>query len=116
MEIRIELWFLLEQIIIAILFSMAVGKFHETIHLITAKLLGYKVKYFKLWRNETDVDIQDTDPNWKKIARAPYYVMFPLGVVLIIVGWYYSLGLFVAGIGTIIMHLVTFNLEGKDGK
>lgn len=101
--------------IVALVICLIAGKFHEVLHVVVAKKYGYKIKSFALWKNEVDVDIEADDPNLKKIANAPYFVMFPLGVCLILVGWFIDfLGILVAGVGIILMHSVTVFLEGRE--
>jgi len=107
--------------IIAIIIALVAGKFHEVIHALRAKQLGYKVNKISLWKNETDIAIEDDDPNVKDIAMAPYYVMLPLGFILIVFGYYlltiqsmFFLGIMVAGVAIVFLHLLSLKFEGKD--
>jgi len=101
--------------VVAILIAVPCGKIHELIHVYSAKKLGYKINKIEWWKNEVDIAIEQDDPNNKKIARAPYYVMIPFSIILIIIGWQLKfLGVGVAGVGLLLMHLVTFKLEGRE--
>jgi len=107
--------------IIALVITLVIGKLHEVIHMVTAQRLGYKVTGFKLWKNEVDVDIKPDDPNFRKIANAPYYIMIPVGIALTIVGLFlypgeFFLGIFIAGVATLFLHGLSFLVEGKDVK
>jgi len=107
--------------IIALIIALAAGKAHEVIHAMRAKQLGYKVNKITLWKNETDIAIADDDPNVRRIAMAPYYVMLPLGFILIVFGYYlltiqsmFFLGIMIAGIAIVFLHLLSMKFEGKD--
>lgn len=107
--------------IIALVIALILGKLHEVIHAIRAKQLGYKVNKISLWKNETDIDIKEDDPNFKKIARTPYYVMFPIGFLFIIIGYYmwtvrnpFYFGVIIGGIAIIFLHILSLRYEGKD--
>lgn len=101
--------------------ALLLAKTHEVIHYAVAKKMGYKINGFKLWKNEVDVDIKPDDPNFKKIARAPYYVLIPVGALLVIWGVLmypgeYFLGILVAGVTILFLHCLSFPFEGKDIK
>lgn len=109
--------------IIAMVIALVAGKSHELIHALRAKQLGYTVKKITLWKNETDIDITEDDPNYKKISRAPYYVMFPLGTCLIVCGYYlwtiripYYLGVLIAGVAIIFLHVLSIKFETTEPK
>jgi len=103
--------------VVAIAIVVPCGKIHELIHVYMAKKLGYKINYIKLWKNEVDIEIEPDDPNSRKIANAPYYVMIPFSIILIWLGWHFKfLGIGVAGVGLLLMHLVTFKLEGRESE
>jgi hypothetical protein len=106
---------------IAMVIALLLAKTHEVIHYVVAKKMGYKINGFKLWKNEVDVDIKPDDPNFKKIARAPYYVLIPVGALLVIWGVLmypgeYFLGILVAGVTILFLHCLSFPFEGKDIK
>lgn len=100
---------------VAIGIAVPCGKLHELFHVYSAKKLGYKINKIEWWKNEVDIAIEQDDPNNAKIARAPYYFMIPFSIILIILGWQFKfLGVGVAGVGLLLMHLVTFKLEGRE--
>jgi hypothetical protein len=108
-------YWIIIQVIIAIVICMALGKVHEYLHMRKAKQLGYAIKSFKWFRNETDVDIQPDDPNVRKIAYAPYIVLVPTGWLLFILGFVIdSFGIFLGGIGTLVIHGLSLGKEGKS--
>jgi len=101
--------------IVAFVICLIAGKVHELLHVYVAKKYGYTITSFALWKNEVDIDIEPDDPNVKKIAHAPYFVMFPLGGILVVLGWYIDfLGILVAGVGIVLMHSVTVFLEERE--
>jgi len=107
--------------LIALVIALVSGKFHEVIHYVVARRLGYKVNSFSLWKNEVDVAIEPTDPNYKKIAVAPYLFFYPFGTVMLLLGIYLFpsdlfLGFLVAGIAILFLHTLSFFYEGKDVK
>lgn len=107
--------------IIAIIIAVSCGKIHELLHVVRAKQLGYKINKIEWWKNEVDIAITQDDPNNKAIGRFPYYVMIPASIIMIVVGWQpwnsifpWFLGITIAGIGLLLMHLVTLPFEGRE--
>jgi len=119
--------------LIAIAIVMPLSKAHELIHVYAAKKLGYKCTRFEIWKNQVEIHKGDcdgkcgdtcftkSDPNWKKIAYAPYYYLIPVGLMFTIAGIYlfnYSdlicLGLTVGGVGTLFVNLLSIKMEGRD--
>jgi len=110
------LW-LIGQTALAIVIALIIGKVHEYFHVREAKKLGYKITGFAFWKNEVDIAIKPDDPNVDKIARAPYYYMIPLSIILIPIGYFvWQPGIIVAGIGSLIMHSVSIFVEGREGE
>lgn len=108
---------LLLHTVLGMAIAVALGWLHEFLHMYAAIRLGYKVNNINLRMNETDIDITEDDPNFKKIALAPYYVNFPLAILLVVVGIYLNfLGIIIGGVATILLHSVTVWVEGKDLK
>jgi len=121
-------------IFVAISITLPLGKFHELLHVVKAKQLGYKCTKFSLWKNEIEIHRKDCDgkckdtcftkenPHWKTVGYAPYFVMFPLGFLLIVLGlqpWQggtFILGVFVAGIAVILLHCLSLPFEGKNDR
>ena len=101
--------------VVALAIAIPCGKAHEFIHIIAAKRLGYKINKIEWWKNEVDIAINQDDPNNRKIARAPYYVMIPFSLILIYLGWHFMfLGVGIAGVGILFLHILTFKFEGRD--
>lgn len=102
-------------LVVAILIVTPTGTLHEWLHTRKARQLGYEVVHTNYRTNETEVKIEPDDPNVKVIGNAPYYVLFPLGAIIIIVGYIFSiLGVIVGGIAILFLHAISFWLEGED--
>ena len=101
---------------IAICIAVPFGTVHEYLHMRKAKQLGCKVTKGKRFKNETIVDT--TDPvKVKKIGRAPYPILVPLATVILVIGIYFMhVGLIVGGGGTILIHAISYPLEGREEK
>jgi len=103
------------QTIIAVIIVTPMGTIHELIHVWKAKKLGYEVTKIDLRRNATHVKIEADDPNHKRIAAAPYYFMFPIGIIISIIGYITGIiGILVGGITILFLHSLSFWLEGED--
>ena len=51
----------------------------------------------------------------KKIGNAPYLVLIPISIAILVAGFYYSyLALIFAGIASLVMHGISFPSEGKE--
>ena len=107
--------------ILAMVIALVAGKVHEVIHAVRARQLGYKVNKITWWKNETNIAISDDDPNVKKIAMAPYYVMIPFGGFLIWLGYVmwtlknmFYFGVLIGGVAIIFLHILSMKFEGKD--
>ena len=100
-------------IIIAIIIAVPCGTLHEYLHVRKAIKLGYKAKV-NFRRNETEIDVPPDSPDVKKIARAPYVVMIPLSLFLILIGYYIKFGILIGGVCVLFLHIISYPLEGKD--
>jgi len=102
--------------IIAICIAVPFGTVHEYLHMRKAKQLGCKVTKGPKFKNETIVDT--TDPVLvKKIGKAPYVVLVPLATIILVIGIYLiHIGLIVGGGGTLLIHIISYPLEGKERK
>ena len=102
--------------LVALCIAVPFGTAHEYLHMRKAKQLGCKVSKGKRFKNETIVDT--TDPvKIKKIGRAPYIVLVPLATIILIIGIYLAnIGLMVGGGGTILIHAISYPLEGREEK
>ena len=104
--------------ILAIGIVLILGFLHEGLHYYQAIRLSYKPKW---WRTKVRMGFEiehDNSKQWqsdnKKIARLPYVVIIPISVFIFSFGLYFNvLGLMIAGIGTILLHGVSYPLEGK---
>ena len=101
--------------IIAAIIAVGFGAFHEYLHRRKAKLLGCKVKSTNWRKNETVIDTGNDPVKIKQIARAPYVVIVPLAIGILLMGIYYMhIGLMVGGGGTLFLHVISYPLEGRD--
>ena len=101
--------------VIAIAILLPCGWLHEYLHCVAARKLGYKVTSMNLRRNETDIKISPDDPNVKKISNAPYYILVPFGIILLVIGIGFGiLGVGIAGVGILFLHSLSFWFEGKE--
>ena len=99
--------------IIALVLAVSMGMFHEHLHKRKAIALGCKVESMSLVKNETIVDTDDP-VLIKQIARAPYVVIVPINIVILIIGLYFmQLGLIIGAGATLLLHAVSYNIEGK---
>jgi hypothetical protein len=108
---------------IAITIVLFIGFLHESLHYYVAIKLGYKPKWFRtkirmgftIDHKRSGVAPGRWPENKKKIAMLPYYVIIPLSILLIVVGFYLDfIGIWVAGIGSILLHIMSYPGEGKD--
>lgn len=105
---------IVRDIIIAVVIAVPCGAIHEWLHARKAMKLGYNVQV-DFRSNETTIDVPNDSPDAKKIARAPYVVMFPLSFILLTIGLYFNqLGLIIGGGGIGFLHLISYPLEGRD--
>ena len=114
---ELEVGYLLIHGIISVVIVLGLGKVHELLHARKAIQLGYKVRNFKLlgWKNETDIDIEIDNPDLIKIARAPYYVLMPFGIIMLLVGfWFMTFFLIISGAGVVFIHSLTYWKEIED--
>jgi len=104
--------------LIAIFLTLFIGLAHEACHYVTAIKLGYKPKWYrtkimmgfeitphtnrKIWRQHN-----------RKISIAPYIVLVPVSIALVLVGYYYwQLGIMIAGIAGLLLHGLSIKKEG----
>ena len=100
--------------IIAVIIAVSFGVIHEYLHRRKAIQLGCNVTKGPRFKNETIVDT--TDPiKVKQIARAPYIVIVPIALVILGIGIYLvHLGLMAGGGATLLIHAITYPLEGRE--
>jgi len=106
--------------ITAIIIALTIGFTHEGLHYRQAVKLGYKPKWYRtkimmgfVISHHTKRDVWMVHK--KKIARAPYIVLVPVSLVILLAGWYIgSLGVMIGGIAGLLLHGVSWPMEGKD--
>jgi len=106
--------------ILAITIALAIGFTHEGLHYRQAVKLGYKPKWYREKITMGFIISHHTKRSvWlghkKKIARAPYVVLVPVSVVILLLGLYMSsLGLTIGGVAGLLLHGISWPMEGKD--
>lgn len=111
---------ILTDTILAVTIVLCMGFMHEALHYIKAIKLGYEPKWFRT-RFMMGFEIED-NPNLglrekhrKQIGYAPYPVIIPISIVILLIGLYLNnLGLFVAGLTSIILHCIALPMEGRN--
>ena len=106
--------FVVYNTIIAITIAVSLGWFHEYLHIRKAKQLG--LVFTRGRRFENKITVNTDDPvKGKQIGDAPYKVIIPIAIVLLIIGISISqLGLIIGAVATLLIHAVTYRLEGRD--
>ena len=107
------LFYFLMHTVIALCIAVPFGTIHEYLHKRKAIQLGCKVESGPKFKNETVVNT--TDPvKIKKIARAPYVVIVPINIIILVIGIYLlHIGLLIGSGATLLMHAISYPLEGK---
>jgi len=106
--------------IIAIAIALSLGFLHEVMHYWKATKLGYQPKWYRTtFRMYFEVSSHSNRKSWredmKKIGIAPYYVVVPLSFAILIIGLSIQhLGIIIGGLGSIILHLVSYRKEGEE--
>jgi len=121
MEITELLILFITNTIVAGLVAVPIGYFHEYLHIKKAKELGYKL--VNRVGNELTINVTDK-VHTKQIAQAPYKIIIPISIIILIIGIIlfnqgYSIGpigLVIGSIGTILIHCISYPLEGRDEK
>lgn len=107
---------LLVNISIAAAIVIALVILHEYCHYITAVKLGCKIVSANFLKGKVVVDVKDPNQS-KKIKNAPYYVIPPLCIVLMVAGFKLyprlgSVGLLISSTVMLIAHTISFYFEG----
>ena len=107
---------LLVNILVATVIVIALVILHECCHYITAVKLGCKIVDANFLRGKVVVDVKDPKQS-KKIKNAPYYIVPPLCIVLLIAGFKLyprlgSVGLLIASTVMLVAHTISFYFEG----
>jgi len=112
--------FIIVNSIIGILIAVPLAFIHEMLHARKAKQLGCLVEDRGLGqrfiKNETIVNTEDP-VKVKQIARAPYYYLVPISIIILIIGLYLNQwGIIFGGGGFLFMQCITYPIEGRPEK
>jgi len=108
--------------IVAILIVLSIGFAHEGLHYYQAVKLGYEPKWYRTrFMMGFEIEHKRRSTTWsehkKKIATLPYKVLLPISIIIFILGLNFNFyGVWIAGLGSILMHSVSWFYEGKDVK
>ena len=112
--------FIIVNSIIGIIITIPLAIIHEMLHARKAKQLGCLVVNKSLSqrfiKNETIVDTKDPE-KIKQIARAPYFYLVPVSILILVIGLYLNQwGIIIGGAGFLLMQCVTYPIEGRPEK
>lgn len=106
--------FFLVNTIIAFAIAIPLGFLHEYLHVREAKKQGCTIEKYDKRHNEIIVKGDEDPAIAKRIKDAPYKIIIPLSIILLIVGLgFLQLGLIMGSVGTLLIHAVSYRLEGK---
>jgi hypothetical protein len=118
-EIYIHLT-LIREVIIGIAVVLAIGFVHEILHYREAIKMGYKPTWYRTrFTMGFEVDhigtLEKKQAEIKKISRAPYIILVPVSFMILGIGiWFWSLGLIMASVGSLVFHSASYYKEGKQ--
>lgn len=104
--------------LIGITIVLFLGFLHEGLHYWQAVRLGYEPKWYRTrFTMGFEIAHKSSRGKWlkdkKKIALAPYIVIMPLSFIIIFIGFIIgNNGIMIAGIASILLHLLTYKKEG----
>ena len=105
----------------AIFIALSFGFFHELLHFMTARRLGYEAEWWRTTlRMGFIIDSGDkSKEQWEKdnnaIAIMPYFFVIPVAVaVLVLSAVTRQYGFAVGSIATLLLHIYSFFREGED--
>lgn len=105
--------------LLAITIVLSIAFVHEALHYRKAIKLGYNPKWYRTrFKMGFEITPHTNRKKWlkdkKQIGLAPYYFAIPVSVALLVIGFYFnSIGIFVAGVGSLILHGISLPSEGK---
>jgi len=106
--------FALIHILLAVAIAIPMGTLHEYLHFRKATQLGCKVTR-NYRKNETVVEGDDDPAIAKQIKQAPYKLIIPISIILLIIGLYFFiLGVIMGSVGTLLIHAISYPLEGRE--
>jgi len=104
---------------IAVTLVLMLGLLHEGLHYYKALQTGYEIRWYRT-KIRVGFEVHGTGPknsqkkNFKKIGNFPYIFIIPLSIVILVVGYHYqNLGIMIAGIGSLLLHVISYTREGK---
>ena len=106
--------------LVAFIIVLSIGFTHEALHYYQAVKLGYKPKWYRTKiMMGFEISHKSARGKWikdkRKISILPYVFLIPLSILILYIGLYYnSLGVTIAGISGILLHIVSFPFEGKS--
>jgi len=110
------------QSFIAVAITIIIGLVHEGLHYREAIKLGYSPVWWRTrFRMGFTINSHSKRDEWlkdkRKIAIAPYIFLIPLTIIILSIGIITNtLGLTIAGIGSLLMHGYTISKEGIERK
>jgi len=113
-------WDLVFHFIVAFVIALFLGFLHEGLHYYQAVKMGYKPKWYRTrFRICFEISSHSNRKKWRKdlqvIGRLPYLIVVPLSAIILTVGVFLQqLGMIVGGVGSLIMHVFTFEKEGVE--
>lgn len=110
---------IITDVAIAIAIVITLGFVHEGLHYKEAVKLGYEVKWYRT-KLTMGFDIEEHDTTtWEedknKIGKAPYKIVTPITLAILCLGIVLSsVGLVLAGVVSIILHIISYSMEGRE--
>ena len=119
----VERWLnisILVDTLLAVLIVLSIGFTHEGLHYYQAVKLGYKPKWYRTrFMMGFEIEHKRRSSTWtqhkKMIAELPYKVLLPVSTIIFIIGIAFNVyGVWIAGLGSMLLHGVSWFHEGKD--
>lgn len=111
---------ILVEVIISIVIILAFFFLHEYLHYYKAIKLGYEPRWYRTKLTMGfEISHHTNRKTWnkhkKEIGTFPYYFMFPLAAIILVIGLLISsLGIIITSIVIIVLHIISyFTTEGK---
>lgn len=107
---------LLSNALMAIAISVILGLAHEYLHYHQAVKLGYKPEWYRTrftmgFELSHHSDREQWRKDKKKISLLPYYVLLPVSVAILVIGFYLDIwGIWLGGVMGIVLHTIAYPL------
>ncbi len=104
--------------IIGITIVLFLGFLHEWLHYWQAVKLGYEPKWYRTrFTMGFEISHKSARGKWlkdkRKIALSPYVVIMPLSFIIVFIGYVIgNIGILIAGVASILLHIITYKKEG----